>query len=167
MMFFFEYKRNVLKMNFISNLVCIRIFTDLLTKKKSKLGCVSSFQNRAKLSISLKNRKLSGIHKESIKFSRRKKKKRSMSMLTRQKISLAHKGKKTKESTKKRISDSLKKRFLSKKYKRSLNIKLSGKKNPMFGKKHSIFTKRKISRTMRKKNKKKDVAGRLLILKPL
>lgn len=145
-------------MNFINNLICIHIFTHS-ARKKSKLGYVSSFQNRAKLSISLKNRRLSGIHKESIKFSMKKKKKRSMTIFTRQKISLGLKGKKKKESTKKKISDSLKKRFLSEKWKKSLKIQFNGKKNPMFGKKHSIFTKRKISMTIRKnkKQKKKDL----------
>ena len=102
-----------------------------------------TFQHRAKLSSLKKNPEHStrggtiGTIQTNPGF--------SVSQLTRKKISLSKKGKKLKKNVIYKISESLKKRVLTQEHKKNLKKALVGIKNPMFGRLHSKFIKRKIS----------------------
>ena len=75
-----------------------------------------------------------------------------VSQFTKKKISLSKKGKKLEKNVICKISDSLKKRVLTEKHKNNLKKALSGIKNPMFGRLHTKFIKRKIGKSLVKKN---------------
>ncbi|ABW97866.1 hypothetical protein HAN_1g18 (nucleomorph) [Hemiselmis andersenii] len=152
----------------------LNFLLNLSFKKKNFLGQISkmcnffsenspenryyrTFQHRAKLSFCLKNRKLDKKHKDSINFSMLKR--GSVSVLTRQKISLANKGRKKTEKVCQKIKSSLKNRRLTKHHKKKIKEKLTGKNNPMFGKKHSKNTKRKISNKLIQKKDKIERKG--------
>ena len=67
-------------------------------------------------------------------------------------MSFSKKGKKLKKNVKLKISESLKGRLFSDKHKNNLRLALSGLKNPMFGRTHSKFIRRKISISLIGKN---------------
>lgn len=118
-------------------LFCVNINENLKRK------ILPTFQHRAKISSSLKDRKISQFHRESIEYSATERK--STTISTRQKISLANKHKKLTGKTKEKISDSMKGKNLSEEHVEKLKKKTKGDGNPMYGKKHSSLTKRKIS----------------------
>lgn len=114
--------------------------------KQFKMLYNQTFQHRAKLSvfskgpIFWKNKKELCILPRKVDL--------SISQSTRKKISLSKKGKKIKKSTAHKISNSLKGRVFSEKHKFNLKKALSGIKNPMFGRLHSKFVRRKISKNL-------------------
>lgn len=114
--------------------------------KQFKMLYNQTFQHRARLSvfsrgpIFRKNKKELFILPQKLDL--------SVSQNTRKKISLSKKGKRIKKSTAHKISNSLKGRVFSDKHKFNLKKALSGIKNPMFGRLHSKFVKRKISKNL-------------------
>ena len=107
---------------------------------------IRTFQHKAKISNALKNRFLEKKHRDSIDFSITKRD--IITILTKQKISMANKGKKRNDTIRKKISMSLKYRSLSDAHRQNLKKKFSGMNNPMFGKRHSKKTKRRISQSL-------------------
>jgi hypothetical protein len=108
-----------------------------------------TFQHRAKSSFFLKSFRI--LTNETFTTTHRRMMEVPVSQLTRKKISLSKKGKKLKLATTVKISNSLKGRSFSIAHKKNLKMALSGIKNPMFGRLHSRFVKRKISNTLAKK----------------
>lgn len=79
---------------------------------------------------------------------------------TKQMVSLANKNRVWKDSSRKKLSESIKgKSIHSKENIEKLRIKMTGDKNPMFNKKHSIESREKMSKT----RKGKSVGGMLLL----
>jgi hypothetical protein len=105
-----------------------------------------SFQHRAKVSLKMKGKTKKDSHKNKIIASCSIK--GLMPMVTKRKISLANKGKAKTSEFKKKISIALKGRKISPEHKLKLKHKLSGYRNPRFGKRHTKFSKRKISISM-------------------
>jgi|Transcript_40641 hypothetical protein len=111
-----------------------------------------TFQHRAKISILVKKFKfLTTTLKLTSNVINSK---LPISQLTRKKISLSKKGKKRGGGIAFKISNSLRGRFFSDKHKNNLKRALSGFKNPMFGRFHSKYVKRRISKGLIKKNPK-------------
>ena len=117
---------------------------------KIKMMYTQTFQHRAKISFLKKNPKISTIKKLTPNIQTNSS--FPVSHLTRKKISLSKKGKKLKKSVIYKISESLKKRVLTEEHKKNLKKALLGIKNPMFGRLHSKFIKRKIGKSLTKKN---------------
>ena len=115
--------------------------------KNIKMMYDQTFQHRAKSSVSIKkfchNKCFLGF---------RKNYNIPLSQLTKKKISLSKKGKELKKSTILKIIESLKGRVFSEKHKNNLKNSLSGHKNPMFGRIHSKFVRRKISKNLMTRN---------------
>lgn len=111
--------------------------------KNIKMMYDQTFQHRAKSSVSIKKI----VHSKCF-LGFRKNYNTPLSQLTKKKISLSKKGKKLKKSTILKIIESLKGRVFSKKHKNNLKNSLSGHKNPMFGRIHSKFVRRKISKNL-------------------
>jgi|SouAtlMetagenome_1021521.scaffolds.fasta_scaffold29227_1 hypothetical protein len=134
-------------------LSCLNIFPKknyIPLSGKIKMLYIQTFQHRAKISSLKKSTKLSpkkkttSIIQTNSGF--------SVSQLTRKKISLSKKGKKLKKNVIYKISESLKKRVLTEEHRKNLKKALMGIKNPMFGRLHSKFIKRKIGKNSTKKN---------------
>ncbi len=115
--------------------------------KNIKMMYDQTYQHRAKSSVSTKKI----VHNKCI-LSFRKNYNIPLSQLTKKKISLSKKGKELKKSTILKIIGSLKGRVFSKKHKNNLKNSLSGHKNPMFGRIHSKFVRRKISKNLMTRN---------------
>jgi hypothetical protein len=109
-----------------------------------------TFQHRARLSILRKNNISPSSTIQLYNF--QKYSNLPFSQLTRKKMSFSKKGKKLKKNVKLKISESLKGRLFSDKHKNNLRLALSGLKNPMFGRTHSKFIRRKISISLIGKN---------------
>jgi len=109
-----------------------------------------TFQHRARLSILRKNNISPSSTIQLYNF--QKYSNLPFSQLTRKKMSFSKKGKKLKKNVKLKISESLKGRLFSDKHKNNLRLALSGLKNPMFGRTHSKFIRRKISISLIVKN---------------
>nr|UXY87681.1 CMESO_556 [Cryptomonas curvata] len=107
-----------------------------------------TFQHRAKISLKMKGNKKNVSNKNKIMAQVNK---RVMTTFTKKKISIANKGKIKTDEFKKKISLALTGRELSFEHKSKLKDKLSGEKNPRFGKKHTKLSKRKISKTISNK----------------
>jgi hypothetical protein len=120
----------------------VKIFS-CFERKKKNYKSFKTFQHRAKISIIVKyfETDQKQIYGPVNIFSGRN----IMTVYTRRKISIANKGKKRSVQTKKKISLSLTGRKLSNNHKINLKSKLTGENNPRFGKKHSKYSKRKIS----------------------
>ena len=122
----------------------------IIFSRRFKMMYHQTFQHRAKISSLKKN----------FNFLDQKKKTSIntinsgilVSKFTKKKISLSKKGKKLEKNVICKISDSLKKRVLTEKHKNNLKKALSGIKNPMFGRLHTKFIKRKIGKSLVKKN---------------
>ena len=110
----------------------------------------STFQHRAKISSLKINTQSTNLKTSQVdileNFSS------SMSQSTRRKISLSKKGRRIKNDIRFKISSSLKGRFLSDTHKQNIKHSLTGNKNPMFGRIHSKFVRRKISKSLVKSN---------------
>lgn len=122
---------------------------DLIFFRRFKMIYYQTFQHRAKIS---------SLKKKSNLFDQKKKTSTNpinsgflVSQFTKKKISLSKKGKKLEKNVICKISDSLKKRILTEKHKNNLKKALSGIKNPMFGRLHTKFIKRKIGKSLAKK----------------
>lgn len=117
--------------------------------KKFNMMYDQTFQHRARSSFFLKS--FRPLTNERCTPTPRRRPEVPISQLIRKKISLSRKGKKLKVETKAKISNSLKGRSFSDAHINNLKIALSGIKNPMFGRLHSRFVKRKISNSLAKK----------------
>jgi hypothetical protein len=122
---------------------------DLIFSRRFNMMYHQTFQHRAKISSLKKNfnlpdqkKKTSNSSIDSVFL---------VSQFTKKKISLSKKGKKLEKNVICKISDSLKKRVLTEKHKNNLKKALSGVKNPMFGRLHTKYIKRKISKSLAKK----------------
>jgi len=118
--------------------------------KNFKMLYDHTFQHKAKISVLVKKSKfLTTTLKLTNNIINSK---LPISQLIRKKISLSKKGKKREGGIAFKISNSLRGRFFSDKHKNNLKKALSGFKNPMFGKFHSKYVKRRISKGLIKKN---------------
>jgi hypothetical protein len=126
---------------------------DLNTKKNIHTNCRlyidQTFQHRARLSLlksfSCNFEKRFKIHDHQRNVDK------SVSQLTRKRISLSKKGKKKKKKVVLKIKNSLKGRKFSSIHKKNIRHSLMGIKNPMFGRIHSKITKRRIGKKLLKK----------------
>jgi len=128
-------------------------YINLNVRKKIHKSCMmyldQTFQHRARLSL-IKNfppkfEERSKIHNHQRNIDK------SISQLTRKRISLSKKGKKMKKKVVLKIKNSLKGRKFSSIHKKNLKYSSIGIKNPMFGRLHSKMTKRKIGKKLMKK----------------
>lgn len=110
----------------------------------------STFQHRAKIS-SLKIN-IQPMNLKTSQLNILENFKSPMSQSTRRKISLSKKGRRLNNNIKFKIRASLKGRFLSDTHKQNIKHSLTGNKNPMFGRIHSKFVRRKISKSLVKPN---------------
>mmetsp|Transcript_15285 Transcript_15285/g.38876 ORF Transcript_15285/g.38876 Transcript_15285/m.38876 type:complete len:151 (-) Transcript_15285:2636-3088(-) len=111
-----------------------------------------TFQHKAKISFRLKSQQIEQKTEKFFFLS-----KISMdpgALFHRQKIIPVNKEERTVEQTGQKNKFSFKKRRLTKQHRNKIKQKLIGKNNPMFGRKHSKQTKRKISNKLIQKKKK-------------
>ena len=127
------------------------------TKKKiseSNKGKILSIETRKKIGIASKNRKPDS-NETTMKKIKSAKNRLPMSEYTRKKLSLSLTGHKVTIETKNKLSKINKGKTLSLQTKLKIKEKTSGKNNGMYGKNHSVESKRKIRLAMIKRIEKK------------